>query len=98
MEIKFLSTPAPWLCPENVLGGGLAQHISTHASLSVCQDLTRTPLTLAAPSPPPVPSPGRYGATLPLEGKAPGNLECALFSQGPWSSDPSLDKVCVLSP
>lgn len=82
MEVKFLPTPAPWLCPENVLGGGLAQHISTQASLGVCQDLTRIPLTLVAP----IPSPARCAAILPLEGKA------------PRKPDPSLYKVCVLSP
>lgn len=94
MEIKFLPTPTPWLCPENVLGGGLAQHSSTHTSLSVCQDLPRTLSHL----PPPMPSSGKYGAPLLPEGKAPGNLECALLSQGPWSYNPSLDNVCVLSP
>lgn len=81
------------LSRESVGSVGLAQPIFTLASLSACQDLTRTPLTLAAL----MPSPVRYGATLLLEEKTPGKLECALFSQGPWPSDPSLYKVSVLS-
>lgn len=41
-EIKFLPTPAPWLYPEKVLGGGLAQHISICYSLSIRQHESRT--------------------------------------------------------
>lgn len=41
-EIKFLPTPAPWLYPEKVLGGGLAQHLSIRYSLSIRQDESRT--------------------------------------------------------
>lgn len=41
-EIKFLPTPAPWVDPEKVLGGGLAQHISIRYSFSIRQDESRT--------------------------------------------------------